>query len=112
LNGLAVGVRTMRVHVLARIEGFECGPEGPLCETRQPGCVCRSCRSDVWHDSSLEDVLTNPADRPAATDACPMDGPYRWVRLLTGFGVQADGIADNLDCSRNSHSRARAPATS
>jgi len=34
LNGLAIGVGTVSVHVLARIRGGECRPKGTLCENR------------------------------------------------------------------------------
>jgi hypothetical protein len=53
LNGLAIRVRTMSVHVLARIGGAEGRPKGALCKSRQPCCVCRICSSSGGHGSLL-----------------------------------------------------------
>ena len=53
LNGFAIGLRTMSVHVLARIRGAEGRAKGALCNSRQPCCVCRFCSSSGGHGSLL-----------------------------------------------------------
>src|SRR5437660_9068632 len=58
LNGLAIGARTMSVHVLARIGGAEGRTKGALCKGRQPCCVYRLCSSSGRHGSFANGRLT------------------------------------------------------
>ena len=52
LNGFAIGVRTMSVHVRARIQGAEGRTKAALRKRCQPCCVCRFCSSSVGQVSS------------------------------------------------------------
>jgi len=49
LNGFAIGVRTMSVHVLARIQGAEGRAKAALCKSCQSCCVLRFCSSSGGH---------------------------------------------------------------
>ena len=53
LNGFAIGVRTMSVHVRARIHGAEGRAKGALRKRCQTSCVGRFCSSSGGHGSSL-----------------------------------------------------------
>jgi hypothetical protein len=56
LNGLAISVRTISVHVFARVEGVEGRAEGAFRKSRQACCVCRFCSSSGGHGSLLMDA--------------------------------------------------------